>query len=158
MRSRNVTFAFIGAGVALALAGAPNALAQVVDYDQYNHLECYQIKDVKDSNLNSLDVESLDQSMLPPETFLKSCTFKRYSREYCVAARTQNEAPVPQADGDASTNGAVPTAFDYICYNVRCTQNDQPGRGTTTTIKDRFGQRDVVVVKMKKLCMPMIGK
>lgn len=158
MRSRNVTFGLIGAGVALALAGAPNAVAQVVDYNEFNHLECYQIKDIKDSNPYTLNVESLDETMLPPNTFLKSCTFKRYSREYCVASRTHDVSPTPPAEADASTNGVVPTAFDYICYNVRCTQTDQPGRGTTTTIKDRFGERTVTVVKMKKLCVPIVGK
>jgi hypothetical protein len=148
----------LATGVLTLVFSSSPAPAQVVDYDQFNHLECYQIKDVKDSNPYTLNVESLDWTMLPPNTFLKSCTFKRYSREYCVAARTHDVNPVPPADGDASTNGAVPTAFDYICYNVRCTQTDQPGRGTTTTIKDRLGQRDVVVVKMKKLCVPIIGK
>jgi hypothetical protein len=148
------------AGFALALAVAPGAVAQVaVDYGQPNHLECYQIKDVKDLGTTyTLNIDSLDETLLPPNTFSKSCTFKRFSRDYCVAATTHDVVPTPPSESDLSDNGAVPQAFDYICYNVRCTQQDQPGLGQEVLIKDRFGGRDVRVIKMKKLCVPILSK
>jgi len=149
-----------GAIVGLAMmAVSSSATAQVVDYDVYNHLECYQIRDVKDGILYTAEINSLDLTMLPPNTFGKSCQFKKFSREYCVAAQTQNVVPTPPSEFvDPPPNGPVPTAFDYICYKVRCNRSDQPPAGQTVTIEDRFGPRQVAVKQMKKLCVPIVNK
>jgi len=138
---------------------ATSAIAQPVVYeDQPNHLECYQIKDVKDSVLYNMNISSVDEDILPANTIDKTCTFKRFSREFCVAAKTANTVPTPPSDSVASTNGAVPDAFDYICYNIRCSRADQPAAGTQITIEDRFGPRNVYVRKMKRVCVPIIAK
>jgi hypothetical protein len=156
MRVRDTLF---GAAIGLAMMlVSSSATAQVVDYDTYNHLECYQIRDVKDGILYSAEINSLDEAMLPPNTFGKSCQFKKFSREYCVAAQTQNVVPVPPSEGAVAGNGPVPTAFDYICYKVRCNRSDQPPAGQTVTIEDRLGSRQVAVKQMKKLCVPIINK
>jgi hypothetical protein len=148
-----------GAVVGLAMMmAASSATAQAVNYDDFNHLECYQIRDIKDGIPYTINVNSMDTSMLPPNTFNKSCQFKKFSREYCVAAQTQNVNPEPPSENVDPGNGPVPTAFDYICYKVRCNRANQPPTGQSVTIEDRFGARQVMVRQMKKICVPIINK
>ena len=158
MRVRNMTCGVI-VGLAMMMAASANAQVPVVYENEPNHLECWQIRDVKDSTLYQFTVTTdPDDLILPANTIAKGCSLKRFSREYCVTASTSNFNPAPLSEADLSENGAVPDAFDYVCYNLRCASNNKPAPGTTTVIKDRFGEREVAVRKIKKICVPMIKK
>ena len=188
MKVRNTVLGLVGcAGLALML-GAPVASAQVdacsVPDSDFNHLECYKIRDVVAPPYN-FDLVANDTDFLPPNTIEKNCVLRRKADSLCIDVRTKNVSPAAPDDGQlqcadgtpcatdggqctdgsfcttnprTSSLGDIPNAWDYLCYKVRCDSPSQPGLGVFRTVKDRFGEREITLSRAWKVCVPILEK
>ena len=187
MKVRNTVFGLVGcAGLALML-GASVASAQVdacnVPDSEFNHLECYKIRDVVEPPY-TFDLVANDRDFLPAQAVEKTCVLRRKADSLCIDVRTKNVDPAAPGDsqlecadgtpcavdGDCtdgsfcttnprtSSLGDIPNAWDYLCYKVRCDSPSQPGLGVSRTVKDRFGQRQITLSRSWKMCVPILEK
>jgi hypothetical protein len=164
---RMLVMASGGAALALALAVFPASAHDDgdigTDDTTFNHLKCYQIKDKSlKAGGYTFRMDAHHLNLLQAQTNSTNCRLKVSADMLCVDTRTadvkdrdQNDPPF---DNDAPPLGTIPNAWDYVCYKVNCDRPSQPLPGTTVTVKDRFGERLVIVKRTRKLCVPILDK
>jgi hypothetical protein len=125
--------------VASTVAFGPSSAAA-----QFDHLECFKIKDPHKFEATA----DLVPGQTPPFPVASGCDIKVSGRKYCVPVDKQLSSSTAPGVEFPTTD----VASDFVCYKMKCPRVEIPD----TEITDQFGTRTVARFKTTEICAPAV--
>jgi len=128
--------------------GIPGTLAAIVilatsgvaGAQPYDHLKCFNIKDLQPKQKYTADLTP-EQTQFLAQT---GCELKVPAKQFCVDVDKSNVVPAPpNAIGGQNTR-------DFLCYQLKCPKLAE----FEVAVEDQFGTRNIKVKKSQRLCVP----
>jgi hypothetical protein len=127
-----------------AIALAIGAVAPMPAAAQFDHLECYKIKDSHKFEATA----DLVPALTPPFPVAAGCEIQVKGRQYCVAVDKQLTSSTAPSVEFPTTD----VASDFLCYKVKCPKADI----SDTEVTDQFGTRTISRFKTIQICAPAV--
>ena len=127
-----------------ALVAAGVVVSAVPVFAQFDHLECYKIKDPSKFEATA----DLVPLVTPPWPAATGCDIKVSGRKYCVAVDKQLTA----STAPAVEFPTAAVASDYLCYKAKCPK----ATIADAEVTDQFGTRTVSRFKTIEVCTPAV--
>ena len=111
---------------------------------QFDHLECYKIKDPHKFEATA----DLVPALTPPFPVATGCAIRVTGRKYCVPVDKQlSTSTAPSLEFPT-----VAAAGDYLCYRVKCPK----ATISDAEISDQFGTRTISKFRTTEICTPAV--